>query len=238
MGKTVVANKAIDAMMARWARQMPYVDVVALDPLMNLHEAQENDNAQMNHVMRIIRDTIARRYNVAVLLATHTGKDPTRATTARGASAIEGVPRLNFTLTHVTGRPTLTIQQTKNTFGKEIPPYELSRMTAPLKPNGPQYPLFVFGTTTSAALTAERDKMLLHLIRHMDEAGITSITQTDAAIAIANRQHDFGRENIRARKLKEWLGTNFVSDGLDVHGKPMRTWLTIGSDSKILLRHT
>ena len=51
-------------------------DLLILDPLVELHDAQENDNTALRHVVAALR-TIARLRNIAILLLHHTPKgDP------------------------------------------------------------------------------------------------------------------------------------------------------------------
>lgn len=81
------------------------ISLLVLDPLVELHQAVENDNVQMRAVVSLVRD-IAVKGNCAVLLATHTKKPPTASSdgfagemdAARGASSQFGVIRIGATL--------------------------------------------------------------------------------------------------------------------------------------------
>ncbi|TLU71264.1 AAA family ATPase [Lichenicoccus roseus] len=75
-------------------------DVVMLDPLIELHEADENDNGALREVMAHLR-SLAVRHNLALLLAHHTRKGlitPGDPDAARGASAIVGAARIVATV--------------------------------------------------------------------------------------------------------------------------------------------
>lgn len=74
-------------------------DVVMLDPMIELHAADENDNGGIREVMSHFR-TLAVRYNLALVIAHHTRKGaiiPGDPDGARGASAIVGAARIVMT---------------------------------------------------------------------------------------------------------------------------------------------
>jgi hypothetical protein len=81
------------------------IGLVILDPLVELHEAHENDNVEMRQVISKVRD-IAVGGHCAVLLPTHTRKPPQASSdgfagemdAARGASSQSGVIRVGATL--------------------------------------------------------------------------------------------------------------------------------------------
>lgn len=81
------------------------VALLILDPLIEMHEAPENDNALMRQVMSNARN-IAVQGNCAVMIATHTKKPPQASSdgfagemdAARGASSQFGVVRIGETL--------------------------------------------------------------------------------------------------------------------------------------------
>jgi hypothetical protein len=81
------------------------IGLVVLDPLVELHEAVENDNVQMRAVVSIVRE-VAVRGDCAVVLAAHTKKPPQASSdgfagemdAARGASSQFGVIRIGATL--------------------------------------------------------------------------------------------------------------------------------------------
>lgn len=83
----------------------PEVGVLILDPLVDLHNGDESDNAQMNFVMKTLQ-MIAFRANVAVLLLHHTAKAGGSKMESRignmdivrGASGIVYKSRMAFTL--------------------------------------------------------------------------------------------------------------------------------------------
>lgn len=81
------------------------IDLLILDPLIEMHEAPENDNALMRQVMSNARN-IAVQGDCAVMIATHTKKPPQASSdgfagemdAARGASSQFGVVRIGETL--------------------------------------------------------------------------------------------------------------------------------------------
>lgn len=81
------------------------ISLLVLDPLVEMHEAVENDNVQMRAVVSLVRD-VAVQGNCAVILATHTKKPPVASSdgfagemdAARGASSQFGVIRVGATL--------------------------------------------------------------------------------------------------------------------------------------------
>lgn len=81
------------------------VKLVAIDPFVETHELDENDNVEMAMVARIFAD-IARRAGCAVVLVHHTRKLPSGSSdshagnldSGRGASSLMGVARFAFTL--------------------------------------------------------------------------------------------------------------------------------------------
>lgn len=87
-------------------RSYPDVDMLALDPLVNLHAFNENSNTDMNFLIRNIITRIARESQVGVLLSHHTGKPSGRGRAAgdpdmaRGAGAVINAPRIALTMTN------------------------------------------------------------------------------------------------------------------------------------------
>ena len=85
------------------------IDVVIFDPLVELHQADENDNQKMAEVMQAFRN-LARKQNAAVLLVHHSRKPPQASAagqagesdTSRGASSIVNNARLTLTLFRMT----------------------------------------------------------------------------------------------------------------------------------------
>jgi hypothetical protein len=81
------------------------IGTLILDPLVEFHEASENDNVQMRAVVGQVR-RIAQEGDCATLLATHTRKPPQASSdgfagemdAARGASAQLGVVRIGATI--------------------------------------------------------------------------------------------------------------------------------------------
>ena len=81
------------------------IGLAMFDPLVELHEAVENDNVQMRSVMSVVRD-IAVHADCATMLAAHTKKPPVASSdgfagemdAARGASSQFGVIRIGATL--------------------------------------------------------------------------------------------------------------------------------------------
>ncbi len=78
------------------------VGMIALDPLVSLHEGEENDSGHMNNLMDIIKE-IASKADVAIFLAHHSSKSGTGkaddANSSRGSSAIVTNCRINLGLT-------------------------------------------------------------------------------------------------------------------------------------------
>lgn len=102
-GRSVQRSKDADAF-AALVREID-ADAVILDPLVELHTAEENDNTQMSQVARIFRE-MAVEHDVAVALAHHTRKPPTgdssghygQMDSGRGAGSPTGVARFVYTL--------------------------------------------------------------------------------------------------------------------------------------------
>jgi hypothetical protein len=78
-------------------------DVVGLDPLVELHTADENDNTALRLVLAHLRD-ICRRRKCAVLLAHHTRKGAVAGDmdAIRGAGSIVGAGRAGYTVVPMT----------------------------------------------------------------------------------------------------------------------------------------
>jgi hypothetical protein len=75
-------------------------DLLMLNPLGELHDAEENDNGALRRVVAELRVT-AQMKNIGLLLAHHTRKgapEPGNPDAGRGASSISGVVRKSFTL--------------------------------------------------------------------------------------------------------------------------------------------
>jgi len=102
--RNAVRNYEIASKLVTAARH-PDCVMIALDPMIQLHELNENDNRDMTFVMDFLKK-IAKDARVAMLLAHHTSKLPMAATqgyvgntdTGRGASAIVYASRAAFTL--------------------------------------------------------------------------------------------------------------------------------------------
>lgn len=79
------------------------LDVLFLDPLAELHTAEENDNTALRSVVARLR-TLAQQYQLAVVLIHHTRKGATAGDpdTVRGASAIVGAARIVLTVATMT----------------------------------------------------------------------------------------------------------------------------------------
>ena len=77
-------------------------DVVILDPLVELHDRDENDNTEVRRVMAHFR-SMAVKHNLALVLLHHTRKGTAAAAgdpeSARGASAVIGAARIVLTVT-------------------------------------------------------------------------------------------------------------------------------------------
>jgi len=96
-------TEAMTAIEREIEERMP--DVLILDPLVELHDAEENDNTAIRAVMAKFR-SLAAQYNIAVVLLHHSRKGssatPGDPDTLRGASAIVGAARVVLTLSVMT----------------------------------------------------------------------------------------------------------------------------------------
>lgn len=81
------------------------ISTLIVDPFLETHEGNENDNRDMNYVCTLYRE-IAQRANCAVLIVHHTRKEDGKSSgghagnpdSGRGASSIIGAARVVFTL--------------------------------------------------------------------------------------------------------------------------------------------
>jgi hypothetical protein len=76
------------------------IDVLFLDPLVELHDAEENDNTSLRAVMAALRQ-LAIRCNIAVVVAHHTRKGavtPGDPDAVRGGGSIVGAARVVYTV--------------------------------------------------------------------------------------------------------------------------------------------
>lgn len=81
------------------------IEVLFVDPFLETHEADENDNRQINEVAKMYRE-VAQKANCAVCLIHHTRKEQGNSTSGhagnmdsgRGASSLIGAARIVFTL--------------------------------------------------------------------------------------------------------------------------------------------
>jgi len=95
-------TKALDALLDLIDTQE--IDVLILDPLAELHTADENANTDLRAVIATLR-SIAIERNIAILVVHHTRKGvvtPGGPEAARGASAIVGAVRVTLTLCTMT----------------------------------------------------------------------------------------------------------------------------------------
>jgi AAA domain len=88
-------------------------DVVILDPLVELHSSEENDNTMLKAVVAKFR-TLARKYQLAVVLTHHARKGEAETIAgsldaARGASAIGGAARIAFTFVEMTAKEAISL---------------------------------------------------------------------------------------------------------------------------------
>lgn len=97
----MINTAALNALKAMIETHRP--DVLMLDPLVELHTAEENDNSALRLVIAHIRE-IARTYNIAVALVHHTRKGAVagEADDIRGGGAIVGAVRTAFTVMAMT----------------------------------------------------------------------------------------------------------------------------------------
>ena len=97
MSGYVVNTAAMRQLVAVMTEAQP--DIVILDPLVELHNAEENDNTGLRAVIAEFR-TLAQRFNCAILILHHTRKGatvPGDPDSLRGASAIVGAARVVMT---------------------------------------------------------------------------------------------------------------------------------------------
>jgi hypothetical protein len=82
-------------------------DLVILDPLVELHGVDENDNTAVRSIIAQLR-ALAVTYNMGVLLVHHSKKGTAQSAgevdSLRGASAIAGAARIVLTVTQMTGQ--------------------------------------------------------------------------------------------------------------------------------------
>jgi len=101
--RSVRATEAMAILEDRIAVERP--DVLMLDPLVELHECEENDNSSVRGVMAHFR-SLAIRYDMSVVLLHHTRKGavlaPGDPDVARGASAVVGAARIVLTVSVMT----------------------------------------------------------------------------------------------------------------------------------------
>ena len=97
-------------------------DILMLDPLVELHTSEENDNTGLRAVIAAFR-SLAQRHNIAVVLFHHTRKGSTTPgdpDAIRGAGAIVGAARMVFTLCVMTdeeaGSLSIPVTQRRNYF--------------------------------------------------------------------------------------------------------------------------
>ena len=91
-------TEVMEAIEAQIAEFQP--DVLFLDPLVELHTAEENDNTSLRAVLAAFRQ-LAVRCNIAVVIAHHTRKGtvtPGDPDAVRGAGAIVGAARVVYTV--------------------------------------------------------------------------------------------------------------------------------------------
>jgi hypothetical protein len=91
-----------------WERLVEHIeafrpDVLCLDPLVELHTADENSNGELRHVIARLRG-LAQQYDLAVLLVHHTRKGSVAGDmdSLRGAGSIVGAARMVFTVATMT----------------------------------------------------------------------------------------------------------------------------------------
>lgn len=101
-GKAIASTAAMDELEAFVSVFRP--DVLMLDPFVELHDADENDNTAIRAVMAWLR-VLAAQHNMAVVVLHHVSKgakDPGDPDSLRGASSIVGAARVVLTLNVMT----------------------------------------------------------------------------------------------------------------------------------------
>ena len=98
------------------------LDILVVDPLSELHNAEENDNTALRAVIAEFR-RLAIKHNIAVIILHHTRKGsatPGDPEMARGASAVIGAARLMFTITGMAEEDATALRRAIRSSG-EIP---------------------------------------------------------------------------------------------------------------------
>jgi len=228
----MVVNPKAFEILGRWIQLMPYAEVVILDPFINLHEGQENLSSDMNPVMKALRNEIARKFNVALVIVHHAGRSEEKVTQGRGSSAIEAIPRINYAL--YTDEDRIKLINTKMSFGPRLPEYDMSRQGVTLAP-GVQYPTMIFGQATKLADAIERATWLNAIIAYMHATAKSRITQTDAAKAIIPITA-LGVDRIR-KKIRTMLELGYEFTYTNVMGVIQRAELVLktGDDTGIYI---
>lgn len=103
-------------------------DVIMLDTLLEMHNADENSNREMSQVMRILK-AIRNKFNATVIFSHHTTKPqgPDSGTSAnyraRGASVVAGTVDFHFQLRRTNKQVNLLMPKGRGADGLEPPTY-------------------------------------------------------------------------------------------------------------------
>jgi hypothetical protein len=212
MGNPPVINAAAVEQLIERASD-PEVVLVAIDPLVEIHSANENDNTAMKYVMEILR-MIARRANVAVAVVHHTGKPPASDKSSmagdqnagRGASSIPAAARVVLTVTPAKpedcielGVPTkdhgdyVRIEAAKQSYSKRRGPQWLRWETVPLV-NGDRVGVLVEHDATESYDRMAHDVGGM-LAANMMGSGAASMPIDEAATLLAASDPLMARED-------------------------------------------
>lgn len=98
------------------------IDVVIIDPFVEVWEGNENDNGQIKQAAALLRG-LARRIEIACLLMHHVRKgavDPGDIDASRGGSSLGGLVRLAFTLTGMTAEQAKSLNITDEDLRRSV----------------------------------------------------------------------------------------------------------------------
>lgn len=185
-------------------------EVLALDPLIELHDAPENDNAAFGAACRVLRD-LGRRHGCAVILAHHVRKGGAEGAgdpdIIRGGTALVGMSRVTMTVCVMTKAEAqaLAISTERRRFyfrvddakGNYAPPGEadwFERQEIWLK-NGESAPAAIPWAAPAQSVTQEQCLELLRLIAAAPEPLSPSLSKharsfRNACLAVGVRTTD------------------------------------------------
>jgi hypothetical protein len=237
--RSIIEAAEVEKIIARIKRKG--IDVFIIDPLVEFHEGEENDNVQMRQVMAVAR-RIAVDGNCAVLVVGHTKKPPQASSESyagdidalRGASAQANVMRIVYTFFNMSKK------DAKNWGVSEDDAHLYARMDdakanlflskdrprwfkrVPVKLGGPAGE--TIGVLEPVALSRGQNTDVLETIAKTIAAGngLSLGKQYSLSLLfghmIESEKATFGSGSNRSRVIKAALdGPGWVSQGADVH---------------------